>query len=115
MGWREGIMKDEGGTTSVILPPSSFQRNAPVEIVELLFLLVQGCGCFLDMMALGTTVGTGAAGVKAYKSGVVRRRAQELGEPTTPHNPWLWVFLCLLALCCFLVGLLVWRYARGSA
>jgi hypothetical protein len=83
-----------------------------VEILELLFVLVQGCGCFLEVMALGTNVGAGVAGVKARRAGQVRREARERGEPAAPHNGWFWVFLGLLGTGLVLIGLTVWKYAR---
>jgi hypothetical protein len=83
-----------------------------VEILELLYALIQGCGCFLEVMALGTNVGAGAAGVRAYRTGKTRREARERGEPVAPHNGWLWAFLALLAAGTFLLGLTIWKYTR---
>ena len=59
-----------------------------VEIFELLFALVQGCGCFLEFMALGTNVGAGVAGAKAHRTGQLRREARERGEPAPRFNGW---------------------------
>jgi hypothetical protein len=83
-----------------------------VELLELLFVLVQGCGCFLEVMALGTNVGAGVAGVKARRTGRLRREARERGEPAAPYNGWFWLFLGLLATGLVLIGLTVWKYAR---
>lgn len=39
-----------------------------MEILELIFVLLQSCSCVGEMLALGSTVGTGTAGVKAYQN-----------------------------------------------
>jgi hypothetical protein len=83
-----------------------------VEIFELLFALVQGCGCFLEIMALGTNAGAGYAGVKARRTGQQRRAARERGEPDAPYNGWFWLFVLLLSLGLGLLGLTIWKYAR---
>jgi hypothetical protein len=83
-----------------------------VEILELLFALVQGCGCFLEVMALGTNVGAGVAGVKARRTRKIRREARERGEPVAPHNGWFWAFLVLLAGGLVLLALTIWKYTR---
>ncbi len=83
-----------------------------MEILELVFALFQACGCFLEIMALGTNVSAGVAGVKAHRAGKVRREARERGEPVPPHNGWLWAFVALVVVGTFLLGLTIWKYAR---
>jgi hypothetical protein len=83
-----------------------------VEILELLFALAQGCGCFLEFMALGTNVGAGYAGVKARRTGRLRRTARERGEPDVPFNGWFWAFIILLSMGLGILSLTVWKYAR---
>jgi hypothetical protein len=83
-----------------------------VEVLEVIFTLIQACGCFLDIMTVGTNVGAGVAGVKAYHAHKVRRKAQERGEPIAPNNRWVLVFLALLSAGLLLLCLTVWKYAR---
>jgi hypothetical protein len=83
-----------------------------VEILELLFALVQGCGCFLEVMALGSNLGAGVTGVKAHQTRKIRNEARTRGEPTPPHNGWFWAFLALAVVGFVLVGLTIWKYAR---
>jgi hypothetical protein len=82
------------------------------ELLDLGYVLVQACGCFLEFMAVGSTVGTGVSAVKVQKNKVARRAAQQAGEAPPPQTAWRWAFWVLLGLSVLLSGLVVWRWVR---
>jgi hypothetical protein len=87
-----------------------FQRSALMEILELIYALIQACGCFLEVAALGSSAGAGVAGYKAKQSEQARKQAEAKGEEPPPRNPyWIW-FVALIFVAVFLVGLLFFKY-----
>jgi hypothetical protein len=85
-----------------------------MEILELVLGLVEVCGCFLELSAVGSGVGTGVAAVKARKEQVARKAARQAGNEPPPASRWTTVFLLLLALTAFLAGMVAWKWSRPS-
>ena len=107
-----------------------------MEILEILFVAFQGCGCVLESLALGSTAGTGVAGYKARKNHVRNRKVRErwinpdaappseavselpLRErqseppPSGRSNLALIAFLILLPVSILLIVLVTLRYTR---
>jgi hypothetical protein len=99
-----------------------------MEILELVFGLGEGCGCFLELLTLTADVGAGVAGMKARKKRKERRAAQEAGAAAEPAGPLAFpegqtrpapahdrstgVFLVLLVLGLILTGLTLWKWLR---
>jgi hypothetical protein len=99
-----------------------------MEILELIWVLVQGCGCFLDVLAFLGWVGAGGAGLQAGKKLKERRAAKvqnaakvQDGVPLSAqeqkvvplvYERTMWVFLSLLVLAVVLTGLALWKWLR---
>jgi hypothetical protein len=89
-----------------------------MELLELGWALVEGCGCLLEILALTTDVGAGVAGVRALRQRKERRAAGEPGaagtgeEAGSGYERAMWVFLGLAALGAFLTGLVLWKWLR---
>jgi hypothetical protein len=83
-----------------------------MEILEVLVPLIEGCGCFLEFMALGTNVGAGAAAVKAKKTSKQQQAARAQGDTAKKPNDWRWIFWILLSLGLFFTGWSLMRWAR---
>jgi hypothetical protein len=97
-----------------------------MEILELLFVLVQGCGCVLEVLAALGWAGAGGAGLQARKKLKERRAAnveraakvqegvplsaQEQKEVPFVFDRTMVLFLALLALAVVLTGLAFWKW-----
>jgi hypothetical protein len=81
-----------------------------MEILEVLYVLGQACGCFLEMAALTSGTGAGIAGYKAKKRRDQRQAAEGKGEEPPAGNPYWWLFVILIFATVFFVGLLVFKY-----
>jgi hypothetical protein len=82
-----------------------------VEILELLFALVEGCGCFLELFALGANVGTAASGTRYVRA---RRKAKREGKPKPEARVAVWLFWLLLPLALLLTGIVIWKWLNGG-
>jgi len=82
-----------------------------MDILEIVFALIQGCGCFLDLCAAGSSVGAGVAGVKANQGRQLRKEAMRRGEQPPANKAALW-FVLLLIIAASLVVLVLWKYSR---
>jgi hypothetical protein len=82
-----------------------------VEILEILYALTQFCGCMLELFALGTGAGAGVAGYKAKKTSDARKEALAKGEAPPLYNPYWFLFVVLVGVAVFCVGLLFFKYS----
>ena len=99
-----------------------------MEILEIIFAVLEGCGCLLELFAAASTVSAGAAGVKVREKLKQRRAAKQQGtakeqeglafpakEPdktTWSYERTMWLFLVLVVLATFLVGSTLWKWLR---
>jgi hypothetical protein len=84
-----------------------------LEIGQLLWALVEACGCFLEFMAVSSNVGAVATAVKASKQTKARRAARESGqEVPQPATRWWALFGVLLFLGALLTGLVFLKWTR---
>jgi hypothetical protein len=81
-----------------------------MEVLDLLFVLIQGCGCFLEFMAVGSNVGAGVAAVKVQKVRKARQVARAQGEPPPPDNRAVAALVALLFAAVFFTGLVLWKW-----
>lgn len=84
-----------------------------MEIFEVLWAIVQGCGCFLELFAASSSAAAGAAAYQANKDRKARKAAQAEGTQP-PSRLALWLFLAFLFLAVFSAGLIVWKWVRGQ-
>lgn len=82
-----------------------------MEILELIYALIQMAGCCLELSAGLSSVGAGVSGAKAYQKHQDRVEAKKTGQADVPSNPYFWTFLLLLFATFFLVGVLVWKWS----
>ena len=82
-----------------------------MEIFEIVGVLIQGCGCFLDLFAVGSGFGAGVTGVKAHQQRKARQDARARGEDPPKNKAAVW-FVLLLFFTFFFVGLLVVKYTK---
>lgn len=87
--------------------------HAPMEILELIYAVIQFAGCCLELTAGASGVGAGVTGTKAYQRHKTRQQGKEAGQTDLPSNPYLWTFLILLFVSFFLVGVVVWKWVQG--
>jgi hypothetical protein len=84
-----------------------------MEILEILFALVQACGCVAEVMAVTSPVGAGISAVKVQKNRKERRAAQQAGQtPPAPATPWWWLLGIFLFATVFFVGLVFVKYSH---
>jgi hypothetical protein len=86
-----------------------------MELLELGWALFQGCGCFLEVMAVGSNAGAGYSAVRAVKLRRRRKDAEKSGEAAPAHNPWLWVALALACASVFFLGLVIFKHTAAPA
>jgi hypothetical protein len=75
-----------------------------MEIVELIFVVIQMCGCFLDLAALGSTGTATYSGVQTYRQ---RKKDPADRSPTAT----LGVFLVFAMIAFALIVLVIMKYA----
>jgi hypothetical protein len=98
-----------------------------MELLEFIWLLVQGCGCFLDVLALLGWLSAGGAGLQArkkfneHRAAATERATQDqegvtVAEQERPapvdYERSVWIFLALLVLAMILTVLAIWRWVR---
>lgn len=84
-----------------------------MEILEIIWALIQGCGCLLDVFAATSAVGAGVAGVKANQERKSGKAAKARGEKSSQNKAAIW-FVALLFIAFFLVGLMFFKYLGAA-
>jgi len=83
-----------------------------MEILEVLFVLSQACGCMAELAALGSNVGVGVAAVKVGKGRKAQRAAREAGEPVPANRGPVAALLVLVFFAVFFTGLVALKWLR---
>lgn len=83
-----------------------------MDIIEVLFGLLQFVDCCVWVSASVSGAGTGITGAKAVERHHVRQEAKKAGDVHPPGNPYLWTFLVMLFLTFFFVGAIIWNLVQ---
>ncbi|MCS7047567.1 MAG: hypothetical protein NZO58_14515 [Gemmataceae bacterium] len=82
-----------------------------MEILEVVVALMNGCGCFLEMVAGVANFFAGWTGYRLRRELREHRDASEHGE-AAPAQPRVWPFVLLVFSAVFLTGLVAFKWLR---
>jgi hypothetical protein len=66
-----------------------------MEIIELIGGLIEGCGCFLEVLTALNLVGAGVAGAQVQKKVKERKETRKRGETPRPWSEGDWIVMAL--------------------
>lgn len=83
-----------------------------MELLELLLLLPEMCGCFLDAFTALAWIVDGIAWKKGASNRSLRRKARQKGEEPPARDSWSLAVFALTILSLALTALVLWKWGR---